>query len=101
MMKNKKLGLILVAGLTPGITLAHGFGWNEGWAGHMGFMGGGFMMIFWILVLLIAVTAAFRFFGRGKNTPFAVNNAQVILAERYAKGEISLDEFKAIKKDLS
>lgn len=83
----------------------HG-GWNMGpdmmgrWG--MGWFGGIFMMIFWILILvglvflikwLIQSTSSAKSEAGGK--------ALDILKERYARGEIDRSEFEAMKKDLA
>ena len=79
-----------------------GFGWMGGW----GF--GGWMMIFWVLLIVLVVFGLARM-GRwhgggccsvshdGHDSQDAVDIAR----ERYARGEISEDEFRKIKKDLS
>lgn len=83
-------------------------GWNMGpgimgnWG--MGWFGMIFMMIFWILIIvggiflikwLIQTTSK-----KGTSNSADSSKALNILKERYARGEITLDEFKAIKKDL-
>ncbi len=81
-------------------------GWNMGpgmmgnWG--MGWFGGIFMMIFWILIMvglvflikwLIQSTSGAKSEAGGK--------ALDILKERYARGEIDRTEFEAMKKDLA
>jgi len=72
--------------------------WGMGWFGMI------FMMIFWILIIvggiflikwLIQTTSS-------KGRPNFEENltAISILKERYAKGEITREEFEVIKKDL-
>lgn len=82
--------------------LYNGYG---GWGGVMGWLGGGIMMIvFWVLVIWLAVYLI-RGHSKGRhgcghdmnnkdNTPLN------ILKERYAKGEIDKKEFEEKKKDL-
>ncbi len=67
-----------------------------GWHGY----GGGFMWIFWIL--LIAAGIWFVFFAiRDRNgVKRQKKSALEILQERYARGEIDRDEFEQKKKDL-
>ncbi len=66
--------------------------------GH-GFFGGGFMWIFWIVLILVivwAVRAGLNSGGGSRNqrTPLE------ILKERYARGEIDRETFERMKKDL-
>lgn len=75
--------------------------------GHMGGFGFGFifMLIFWVL-LIITVSALIRgLSGRGcwhdlNGHKSGENSALKIIKERYAKGEISKEEFEKMKKDL-
>lgn len=69
---------------------------NYGWG--MGF-GGLFMIIFWILIILGIVYLVRLLAGsavKGESTETALH----ILRKRYAKGEISKDEFEEKKKDI-
>ncbi len=66
------------------------------------FIGMGLMLLFWIVVIGIVFWAISRFSrserlwpGRGRSDPLQ------IARERYARGEISREEFERIKKDLS
>jgi putative membrane protein len=68
-----------------------------GWHGY----GGGFMWIFWILVigaLIWLVVTASR--DRGSGVSGRDESALEILRRRYARGEIDRDEFEQKKKDL-
>lgn len=82
--------------------------------GHMGGLGYGFgfgwifMLLFWVLVIW-AIFALVRgvsgVSGHGcwhhrDEHEHKKNSALDILKERYAKGEISKDEFEKMKKDL-
>ena len=110
-MKNRIMGMFILFILGPIITFAHGFGeggWGNhmgfmgtGWSNHMGFMGGGWMMILWIGLLILAIIAMIRWVITPKNNLVVANNAQSILAERYAKGEITQEEFMKMKKQLN
>jgi len=74
--------------------------WGMGWFGLV------FTLLFWILVIL-GIIALVRWIvqaASGKDRLDAINGessrAMEILKERYAKGEISRDEFESMKKDL-
>ena len=78
--------------------------------GHMGGFGFGFgwifMLIFWGLVIwaIFALVRGVSGHGccghnHGENR-HKDNNALNILKERYAKGEVSKEEFEKMKKDL-
>lgn len=71
---------------------------NMGWWGPG--LGGIFMILFWILVIVGAVAAikwllgAFPGAGTREKTPLD------ILKERYARGEIDREEFECKRSDL-
>lgn len=68
--------------------------WGHMWGSGAGWMWGGLMMVFWIglaaLIVWLAVRAA-----SGTRTGFEDNDrARDVLAERYARGEISTEEYE-------
>ena len=77
--------------------------------GHMGGLGFGFgwifMLLFWVLLIGAIVFLVRGFSGHGcgyfrdEQKP-KEKTALNILKERYAKGEISKDDFEKIKKDV-
>lgn len=72
--------------------------WGDyGWGWGMGF-GWLFMIAFWILVIL-GVVYLVKLFASGERQ-IAEGSALDILKKRYAKGEISKEEFEEIKKSL-
>jgi putative membrane protein len=79
-----------------------GSGMMGGWG--MGWFGGVFMIIFWLIIL-----AALVFFiqwlvrntGHRQTGASGGNQALEILKERYARGEIDSAEFEKMKSDLS
>ena len=90
-----------------------GYGWGGPWGGWMGpgMMGGyGFgwgipMLLFWTLVIGGIALLAFRLLGSSPETttpggPGAGNRALDILRERYARGEISKEQFDQMRKDV-
>jgi len=74
-------------------------GWGGGWFGMI------FMILFWILIIAGAV-ALIRWIVRGTGSSSNTTgwqpgpNALAILENRYARGEISRDEFEAKKRDI-
>lgn len=66
------------------------FGYNEGY--HM--MGG----FGWIFIILIIVAIFYVF--NNKSDSSSQKSAKDILDERYAKGEIDLDDYNEKKKNL-
>ena len=64
------------------------------------------MMFFWVIVLILVVIAvAYLLQSGGKGRDLFQSSSEQkspldILKERYAKGEISKEDFEKIKKDL-
>ena len=78
--------------------LYNDYGWGAG--NMMDWFGGGFMMIiFWILLIALIVWVV-REASDGKH-PHSSSQALAILKERYARGEISKEEFELKKKDIA
>jgi putative membrane protein len=83
----------------------HGFGF--GWGGMI--FGGLLMLLFWgvVIALIVFVVRALSRPGSGQATPSAGAPGQArdqaleILRERYARGEISKDEFNSMRQDLT
>jgi len=81
----------------------YGYGLGSGF----GFFGGFMMLIFWGLIIW-AIIALVRGvsgggccgIGHGNGNGQKTDNAMNILKERYAKGEISKEDFEKMKKDL-
>ena len=79
-----------------------GPGMMGGWG--MGWFGGIFMMIFWVLVLVglvFLIKWLIQTTNRVKSDAGNSNRALEILKERYARGEIDTAEFETIKLELS
>ena len=70
-------------------------GW--GWAAGMGFVGWLLRIVFWIIVIWIIIWLVRRGrpCGGGER-----GRAMDILKERYAKGEITKEQFEDMKKDV-
>ncbi|HAK88130.1 MAG TPA: electron transporter RnfE [Nitrospiraceae bacterium] len=75
----------------------HWWGGDYGWGTGMGF-GWLFMIIFWILIILGVVYLVRLIVGGEKRT--TGETALDVLKKRYAKGEISKEEFEEKKKAL-
>ncbi len=105
------MAILTTLSLSPVTALADEYssgGWGrhmgymgEGWGGHMGFMGGGWlMMILWIGLLIFAIVGIIRWMSSPGKKVITTGNAHNILNERYAKGEISKEQFEEMKKML-
>jgi putative membrane protein len=75
----------------------------QGWDHMMGYGGyGGIFM--WLILLIVAVVIVYFLFMRHKQTGNAVGSEKEspaeILRRRYARGEISREEFERLKKDI-
>ncbi len=73
------------------------WGWGTGW------FGGIFMILFWVLVivgLVFLIKWLIQTTKGGASTVQGSSRAIDILKERYAKGEITKEEFETIKRDL-
>jgi putative membrane protein len=73
-------------------------GWGMGWFGMI------FMIIFWGLII-VGLVSLIRWLvqntsSKGQTGVRTGSNAMYILKERYAKGEISRDEFESMKRDI-
>ena len=68
--------------------------------GHMFGFGGGFMWLFWILIIIAIVWFAKVVIGGGDSSKDKEKSALDILKERYARGEIDRAEFEQKRKDL-
>ncbi len=96
---------ILIANLMAGASSAFAHG-DEG--GEM--MGGGHMMDFsqggmtmWLIVIILIGIIVYFILQKGRvkgNDGSSPETPLEIIKKRYAKGEISKDEFEKLKKDL-
>jgi putative membrane protein len=80
------------------------YGWGPGmmgggWGYGMGWFGSLLMLAFWALVIvgLVFLIRWFALMGRERR---GEDSALEVLKQRYAKGEISKEEFEEKKKDL-
>lgn len=70
-----------------------------GWGWGMGF-GWIFMILFWALVILGIVALAKWLYSAGNLGGNASKRPLDILKERYARGEITRDEYQRTRRDL-
>lgn len=68
----------------------YGWGMGYGWL---------FMVVFWVVIILVAIFLIKLILGGPKDDKKG-EAALDILKKRYAKGEISKEEFEEKKKDL-
>jgi len=75
--------------------------WGSRWDGFGPFMMLP-MMLFWILIIVIGILLVRKLWRERSDTqvPTVSKTALDILKERYAKGEISKEEFEQIKQDI-
>lgn len=67
----------------------------------MGVSGFFLMALFWVVVVLLAVWLLSNLFPKNQTSPTTgAEPALDILRKRYARGEISKEEFEAIRHDL-
>jgi uncharacterized membrane protein len=76
-----------------------------GYGGSHMFWGGGLLMLlFWFAVVMLVIWGIGLLFSQQKAerhpAPFHSENAETIVERRYARGEISREEYLAILKDL-
>ncbi len=69
----------------------------------MMFFGGSWMLIFWVVIIALIVWGAITLAKRGDSTLGTTPKRNPVDAakERYARGDISKEEFEQVKKDLS
>ena len=103
------LFLLLLANGSQALAQWRGYdGWHMGpgmmggWG--MGWFGGIFMIIFWVL-LIVGLVFLIKWLvqstkGDSGSTRSGSSNALEILKERYARGEINKQEFEEKKRDL-
>ena len=102
------VGVIIVLSIIAGLVLDWDYygGWGMMGPGMTGY---GFMWllmpIFWIVIVGLIIWAIFALVGRsgesrGQGTP-GTDSALEILKQRYARGEISKEEYEQKKKDLT
>ena len=68
---------------------------------HLFFTGGGFMWVFWILVI-VGIFFLAQAMVKGNSEPSSIEKESPleILGKRYARGEIDEEEFERRRKEL-
>lgn len=66
--------------------------------GHL--FGGGFMWLFWIIIILVIIWALKLATGQNTSQKANSESALEILKKRYARGDIDKQEFEQKRKDL-
>ncbi len=88
-------GSVIMGGMMGG-----GFGWTGGWG--WGLLGAGTMIIFWVAVI-VGVVLLVRWLMNtgqvGQTTPREAN-ALEILKRRYARGEITREEYEEMRQRI-
>jgi len=82
----------------------HYWGWGFGW-----WIGGMIMMVIFWIVVVVGILALIRWLS-GQSQPRRISRPQAkesfesaleILRKRYARGEITKEEFENMKKDIN
>ncbi len=71
------------------------------WGHMMNYGPGGIFM--WLLIILVVAVVVYFVFARSRSDSFPPSRQETpldILKKRYAKGEITREEFEQLKKDL-
>ena len=99
-------GLLLWAAtfITIAVGCTHrpyGMGGRD-WGHMMNYGPGGIFM--WLLIILVVAVVLYFVFARSRSDSFPPSRQETpldILKKRYAKGEITREEFEQLKKDLA
>lgn len=101
-MKKLQVSLVAIGLLIPALVFAqygrYGGCWMNGGAGYNFWPGGLMMLLMMVLFVLVIIALVRWIFIKPSSTNRS--GAMAILEERYAKGEISLDQFTEMKKAL-
>lgn len=99
--------LILLLGLLGGGMMMGpwmmGYGWGGYGFGWWGIVMGIAMLLFWLLIIGGAVWLVISLFRQGRTAvlgPGPTDHALDILRERYARGEITREQFEQMRHDI-
>lgn len=76
------------------------YGFNNGIGGEFSMFGGFFMILWWVLIIVAVVALVKWVIHQNGRDSFQGKSALDILKERYARGEIDKREFEEKRKDL-
>ena len=85
--------------------MMYGYGLDGGWYGHT-FFGGFFMIIVWVAVIFFVVWLVRELSGGNRSGHGSGGGTDCgkaaldILKERYAKGELTKEQFETMKKEI-
>lgn len=105
-MKNRELVFFVLTVVIPtlsGCTHRPVDQFGRGWDHMMGYggYGGMFMWLIWIVIAAVIIYFVFNLSKRNGKSIDSENESPIeILKRRYAKGEITKDEFDRIKKEI-
>ncbi len=71
------------------------------WHNMMGWNGPGLSMIFWLIIFVVLILIVVKLFQGQQSSTGSTENALDILNKRYARGEITKEEYEQMKKDLT
>ncbi len=96
--------LLVILGLGASLLAPYSGGYGWGMMGGFGFpfFGGLMMLIFWVLII-VGVVWLIQALARGGQSPFSPPSYESpldILRARYARGEITKDQFDQMRRDL-
>jgi len=77
-----------------------GWGWMHGYGGLPIWIGGGIRLVF-IAAVVVGIVFVARYFGRQGWRGHVDETALEILQKRYARGEISKEEYEEMKRNLT
>jgi putative membrane protein len=80
---------------------AYGGGYHHMWGDGTMMFFGPFMMILFVVLIVAVVVVALRWLSPGHHRGSAPRDALDILDERFARGEIDAEEYRARKSELS
>jgi putative membrane protein len=98
----KNLYFLILFLFKPVKVFAHVNDWHMGRWGHMGGYGFGGIII-WIILLILIILVIYFITQNIKLKSFKDSSRETpldILKKRYAKGEITKEDFEQMKKDL-